>query len=200
MTEILTQAQAAALAGLTTRRLRQLSSEDDPPPQDLNGQYPAREFGEWLRRRHLSGLTVIGSGETLDYNAERARLTKAQADKTELEVEVLRGSLIPAEKVEEVWGGMLGAFRARCLSIPTKAAHAVLAADDLADAEAILKNHIHEALAELADYDASQYSPRPRKEDGEDGGAAAGDDSEPVGGRPPKAQQRGKRRTRPVEH
>lgn len=70
---------------------------------------------------------------------------------------MLRGRLIPSGLVEEVWSGMLSAFRARSLGIPTKAAHAVLAASELEEAERILKEHIHEALSELAAYDPTQY-------------------------------------------
>lgn len=44
----LSQGQAAALAGITARRLRQLDAEPNPPPKDRNGQYPCAEFSAWL--------------------------------------------------------------------------------------------------------------------------------------------------------
>lgn len=44
----LSQGQAAALAGITARRLRQMDAEPNPPPKDRNGQYPAAEFARWL--------------------------------------------------------------------------------------------------------------------------------------------------------
>lgn len=163
---------------------------------------PVREDakGKLYRMRDVLVAVYETASEGSSYEQERTRLTKAQADKTELEVKVLNGSLIPSHKVEEVWGGMLGSFRARCLSIPTKAAHAVISVADLAEAEAILKDYVHEALSELADYDASQYSTRPSGQSGEDRSAAADDDGQPVGGRAPKAKQRGKRGARTLEH
>lgn len=46
--ETLSQSQAAALAGVTTRRLRQMTHEKNPPPQMQSGRYPAGEFARWL--------------------------------------------------------------------------------------------------------------------------------------------------------
>ena len=46
---------------------------------------------------------MIDDGQVLDYQVERARLTKSQADHEELKVREKEGSLIPAEEVEEAW-------------------------------------------------------------------------------------------------
>jgi hypothetical protein len=61
MSEALNQSVAAELAGVSARRLRQLSQSSDPPPQDSSGRYPVREFGAWLRSRK-SGGSADGSG------------------------------------------------------------------------------------------------------------------------------------------
>lgn len=47
--ETLSQAQAAAMAGITTRRLRQMAHEKNPPPQTPNGRYPCESFSAWLK-------------------------------------------------------------------------------------------------------------------------------------------------------
>lgn len=194
----LDQPQAAELLGVSTRRIIQIAKENDPPIQDPSGGYPCLEYGKWLKRRAIAGLGVTNDGQVYDYEAERARLTHHQANNAALDEDVKRGALIPAEKVERVWGDMIGAFRARCLSLPTKAAQSVMGAADLAEAEAILKDLIYEALSELADYDPAHY--RAGAEGGETSSATAEADGKPVGGRRKKAQQRGKRRAGPVEH
>ena len=194
----LDQPQAAELAGVSTRRMNQLSKENDPPIQDENGSYPCLDYGKWLKRRAIAGLGVTSDGQVYDYEAERARLTHHQANNAALDEDTKRGVLIPSERVERVWGDMIGAFRARCLSLPTKAAQTVMAAADLAEAESILKDLIYEALSELADYDTAHY--RVGAESGEASSAAAKADDKPVGRQGKTPKQRGKRRARPVEH
>lgn len=53
----LSQGQAAALAGITARRLRQMDAEPNPPPKDRNGQYPCAEFSAWLARTRRKAQT-----------------------------------------------------------------------------------------------------------------------------------------------
>ena len=83
------------------------------------------------------------------YDFEKERLTKAQADKTEIETEVLRANLIPREQVIEWYGRMVSAARSRLRSIPTKAA-AVVATMSESEAEALLTRYIDAALNELS--------------------------------------------------
>jgi phage terminase Nu1 subunit (DNA packaging protein) len=168
----------------------------------LSDVTPVREAGksQYYRMKDVVEAVFVANAPAGSLEEERTRLTKAQADKTELEVAVMRGSLIPAGTVEEVWSKMLGAFRARCLSIPTKASHAVLAVADLTEAELVLKDYVHEALSELAEYDGSQYGARPDKPVGEDSSASTSDGGKRVGRRSPDAEQRGERGAGPLEH
>lgn len=95
--------------------------------------------------------------EVLDIVAERARLTHHQANIAELDESVKRGELIPAEVVEQVWSDMVASFRAKCLSIPTKAAHQFVALTDLSEIQDALKEHLAEALTELSEYEPDHY-------------------------------------------
>lgn len=187
MTEILTQAQAAELAGLTTRRLRQLTQEDGGPSRDINGQFPAREFGEWLRRRHLSGLSVGQDGTVYDLEAERARLAKEQADKTAMDNEIKRGRLVDSEKVGDWWVQIVTNAKAKLLAIPTKAAPLVVGSKTLSQAKDVLEKLIHDALTELSTTDPSAI---PDGEGDASMEAAATIDGEPVGGPRKKTKPR----------
>lgn len=197
MTEILTQAQVADVAGLTTRRLRQLESEDSGPPRLSKGGYSAHEFGQWLRARIVGDCGVANDGKAYDYDAERARLTKAQADKTELEVAELRAELVRVPLVETHWQAMIAAMRARLVGLPSKIAPQVAGPDDLTRVQDMIQAGVYEALAEIAG-DAFPDDVRRRiilAADGrnDSGEAAAEADSNAVGKRAPAAK-RGRQR------
>lgn len=146
-------------------------------------------------------LIIVGRKETdKTLESERTRLASAQAEKTELEVEVIKGSLIPSESVEAVVNNMISSFRSKMLSLPTKAAPSVVQMADVAEAEELLRGFVYEALTELSNYDSEQYSTSDDKQGGKASGAASDTDSKPVGGLKKKTVKRGKRRTRTVEH
>ena len=159
--------------------------------------------GHWYESKDALPLLVESQnpGEvTKTLETERTRLSSAQADKTELEVEVIKGHLIPAEHVQITVDTMLSSFRSKLLSLPTKAAHAVLPLADIAEAEDVLREYINEALQELSDYDSEKYCTLNDKQIGETTSTASKVDSKPVGGSKKKAVKRSKQRTRAVEH
>lgn len=139
-------------------------------------QYKTEDVIQWLINREIGKLTVDDEGRVHDYEAERARLTHHQANKTELESKVLKGQLIHAETVEQVQGDMVSSFRSKILAIPTKAAHSMIGLDDLNEAKEILKEYLYEALSELADYEPRQYGIV--AQDSSNGGTTTGTDNE----------------------
>ena len=150
MTQALTQQQAAVLAGLTTRRLQQLDKAGEGPARKANGSYPLAEMRTWIRDRILAEIGVANDGEAYDYNAERGRLTKAQADKTELEVAELQGSLIRVQAVIQHWQTKIAGVRAKLLTLPSKLAATVAPPDRLAIAQDQAQALVYDALADLA--------------------------------------------------
>lgn len=182
----LTQEQAAALRGVTARRLRQLDNEENPPPKDGRGQYPAEDFGQWLRAHWLSEAGVANDGKAYDYNAERARLTKAQADKTELEVRELRGEMARVPVIVQHWQSMVASMRAKLLSLPGKLAAAVAPPEKLQEANEKGQALVHEALAEIAndalpDDVRARIDAQRRAADEDSCPSSADSDAEPVG-------------------
>ncbi len=142
----------------------------------------------------------LKNSDKVTLESERTRLASAQATKTELEVEVIKENLIPANQVREVVDAMVTNFRAKMLSLPSKAAHAVLPLADHAEAEDVLREYIREALLELSEYDSKQYCTQNDKRISEAGRAPAPPDSKSVGGLKEKTIKRSKRGTGPVEH
>lgn len=182
---------------MSARHLLRLHDEKDPPPWTGDG-YNARQFGEWLKRRHLQGVGVDSEGQRYDYEAERARLTKAQADRTELEAAELRGEMVRAAWVIDEWARMLGALRSRLLSLPTKSAPRARGAESDAKAASLIEREVIEALQELSD-DGLDPRTRARKErSSQRDEAAAVADGKRVGGRVPAAVPGKRGRTRKV--
>ncbi|MFE8033835.1 hypothetical protein [Thiohalocapsa marina] len=188
----ISQLLAAQLAGVTDRRMRQIEHEQDPPPRLADGTYDAAAFGRWLKRRWERDIGIGDDGQVYDYERERARLTKAQADRTELEAAELRGEMARAEDVIEAWGRMLGAARARLLSMPAKVAPRVRAATSDQIASGLIEAEVLEALEELSSDGLPDRTRSRRARLARDSSTAPEADGEPVGGRAP-APKPGKR-------
>ena len=97
----LTRAQAAAVLGVTVRTLSRYASRSDYPlvPAQAGGHgkptlYDPATVGEWLQAETLRKLEQqAGHQDAIDFHHERARLTRAQADREEIRVKVARGQV-----------------------------------------------------------------------------------------------------------
>jgi phage terminase Nu1 subunit (DNA packaging protein) len=164
----------ARLLVITPRRLQQLTKEGFLPKAE-RGRYElvpvVQAYVRYLRDRAVKG--DVGDD---DYGTHKTRLIKAQADSAELQAATLRGELVTKEAVRNGWQAMIAAARSRLLSLPTKMAAHVLAAETLPQIETILRGQINDALAELGRADGLPVS-----RNGSGVATAAGPDGEPVG-------------------
>ena len=175
----------AKLFNLTERRVQQLASEGVIPKPE-RGKYDlvasVRGYIAYLQERAF-GKEIIH----VDAHQERARLLKAQADKTELEVKTIKGELMSQDQIAEQWSGFVMATRSRLLSLPTRGAHLAMGLKEFHEIKGGLEELVREALNEIALYD-------PRKlrsidlQDSEIDGTTAESDGEPVGGHAPPAE------------
>lgn len=175
----LSQKQCADMHGVDVRTIRRW--DEDGHPKNADATHTASESIAWRMQRE--------SGSDLDYTAERARLAKAQADKTEIENEVRAGGLLEKSRVIREVGDMLASFRARVIAVPD----AVGQYFDAATARTVigeLRTRLYEALAELA-----EYRPGLPAGTGEVIEATADTDSKPVGGPEAAPVRRKQRRT-----
>ena len=78
---------------------------------------------------------------------------RADADKSIMEAAQLAGNLIPADIVSYSWNHMTGAFRAKLLNLPKKAAPLVQHENSFRKCQTALQQAVHECLAELSDYE-----------------------------------------------
>jgi phage terminase Nu1 subunit (DNA packaging protein) len=179
-------ASLARLFNLTERRIQQMA-RDGIIPKPEKGKYDligcTRAYIKYLQER-ATGRDI----EPQDAYLERARLLKAQADKTELEVKSLNGQVVPSEQVELLWSGLVASFRLRMLAMPVRCALRVMNLKTYPEIETCLREHVHEALNELSRYDPEQHSPIDLEESGEPSGSTAEPEDQPMGGPIPAAE------------
>ena len=128
-----------------------------------HNQYDTHAVTTWLENRAAKKQDVI------DYNEERARKTKLEADKLALDLLKMQRELIHVDDIERAWGSLVAAFRARVLSLPSRIASQVLTMTSAFDVEAFIRQQVYEALSELskdAEYDPEEgeavSSPAPK--------------------------------------
>lgn len=103
---------------------------------------------KWRVSREIDSGKVSDNGKVLDFQLERARLTKWQADEREIKTKILRSEVIPADLVLRETANILRSFRSRALSLPSKIRARSSAIDD-SDFEDI-ERLVHEMLTELS--------------------------------------------------
>ena len=137
----------AKLLLISERRIYQLVN-DGIIPKHERGRFelaPAVQgYIRFLQERQMGG-----NASPTDYNTEKARLTKLQADYKEIELAQLKGTLMPMELVVETWQGHIGNARAKLLAFPPKAAAQSIGMDNYIQSERFFKSLINEALDEL---------------------------------------------------
>ena len=146
-----TQRELAEHLDLSTKRISELIRDGILPSKmgrsPINIDVCRIAYISYLRK--LSGYNKKSGGG--DIAEEKTRLTKAQADKAELEVSELEGQLIPAQLVQDTWTDMVANVRSKLLGLPSRIAHQVIALETYPEAEQLIKENVHDALSELAD-------------------------------------------------
>jgi hypothetical protein len=89
------------------------------------------------------------------YDEARARKTSLEADLADVKLQKEQGTLVLAEDVAKAWESVLGAVKAKLMSLPTKAAPIVASEEDAAVCLHLLESLVNEALEELSNYEPS---------------------------------------------
>ncbi len=87
----------------------------------------------------------------IDYNQARARREEALAGLAEIELQVKRNELIPADAVQQYWEGMIGRMRGKMLNLPGRLAAAVPACETQQAIEREAMLLVRECLFEIAE-------------------------------------------------
>lgn len=146
------------IIGVTDRQVRNLAN-DGMIPRLSNGSYeliPAlSSYIENLKLNNKEEKAEVRKEE--GYQKEKFLHEKAKRQKAELQLGQMRGELHRSDVVKQVMTDMLGNFRARLLSMPTKAAPILIGRGEIAVIEDILKDEVYTILNELKDYDPESF-------------------------------------------
>jgi phage terminase Nu1 subunit (DNA packaging protein) len=148
MGEIVNKARLAKVFGHSERAITEWQKQGMPiektkAKNGLSNSYNTEDVFQWLLKHHMEKAIPKGLEQ------ENIRFTRARADKTEIEVEILKGTLLPAENVAYAWQNEILNLRARLLALPSKMAPLVHG-KKLADIEELLQRTVYEALTELS--------------------------------------------------
>jgi len=141
--------ELAELLGLSERQIRRLVK--DGVLIRLPGTSPTFEVAESFRR-YLASVRERKVAPNKALDRERIRKWRLEADKTALNLGLMRNKLHLAKVVEAFWNDRQAAYRARTLAIPVKCAGLVLSKSSLVEVVDILEKAIYEALNELSEY------------------------------------------------
>jgi phage terminase Nu1 subunit (DNA packaging protein) len=146
----LTQGQCAGLLGITTRTFRGWLANGKGPERKADGTIGISDFKEYLEEK--LGASVQRdpeTGEIYDYQEERARLTKNQADEKELIVAELQGDMVRVSVIEKEWTEAVMAMRSKLLALPVRLAAKAVGMDSIREIEDYAREEIYAALFEV---------------------------------------------------
>lgn len=139
----------AKLLLMTERRVQQLASEGVIPKSD-RGRYDlvgaVQGYVRYLQDRSITP----GNAGTVDYHAEKARLTKAQADTAEIELAKLRGDLASIDDFERAQAVSAATIRTNIMSVPQRVVIRLLGETNEARFKETLKQELALALETAA--------------------------------------------------
>lgn len=135
---------------LTERRVQQLVKEGVIPKTERNRYELAPAVQGYIR--YLQERMVGNTAQPLDYQNEKSRLVRIQADKAQIELDHMSQTLVATSEVAKEWESILNDMKSKILSIPTKAAPLVRDETNTSVIMDILQSFIDETLEELSNY------------------------------------------------
>jgi hypothetical protein len=135
----------ARLLNLTPRRVQQLAKEGHFP-QSRRGHYEVVPTVQGYCR-YMQG--IVG-GVDDEHRSVQTEIAKQRAERLARENALARGELIPRGHMITGMQTAISHCRSKLLSIPSKAAPAVAAIDDVAAIKEHLTELVHDALEELS--------------------------------------------------
>ena len=153
--QIIKANELAKLLGITDRHLRNLASE---------GIIKKTEKGKYLFWENVLGyIEYIESKNDIDLNLkdekikEEIKRIKKDTELKDLKIKETKNQLHLATIVEKVMTDMLMNIKGKLLSISSKVAPAVIAADNLGEIQDVIQDEIFEVLEELSEYDPDMF-------------------------------------------
>ena len=142
---MITTKQAAVIFGVSLRRIEQLQKEgvlDRPKPAHVS----CEKLGAMLANERAAK-----TDDEADYEKDKARKMKADADLAELLTAKEGKKLVEIAKTERRWANALSSLRGKCMAMPARIGPMVVIAKSQADATRILDDELRQAFNDIAD-------------------------------------------------
>nr|WP_243434813.1 type IV toxin-antitoxin system AbiEi family antitoxin domain-containing protein [Pseudomonas sp. 30_B] len=140
-----TDAQLAAVAGVSTRRIRQLAEAGRLTRVGRNRYELGEAFAALVEE-------MSGGDKASELTAERVRKLRADANLAELEYARARDLVAPLSECEKAWEQFCVVLRSNMLNIPNRIAGAIVGETDERRLKKVLREEISLALQAAADY------------------------------------------------
>jgi phage terminase Nu1 subunit (DNA packaging protein) len=141
----------AKLLMLSDRRVQQLTKEGVIPKAERGRYELAPAVQGYIR--YLQERSLRSDQSPIDYHMEKARLTKAQADREEVEAAKAMGEVVSVKQVETNLANLFAEVRANFRNIPDRVVSALIGSTDEREVKAVLLREIDLVLDALAESD-----------------------------------------------
>ena len=158
----------AKLLMLSDRRVQQLTKEGVVPKAERGRYELAPAVQGYIR--YLQERSLRSDQSPIDYHMEKARLTKAQADREEVEAAKAMGDVVSVKQVETNLANLFAEVRANFRNIPDRVVSALIGSTDEREVKAVLLREIDLVLHALAESDVL-IEPSEDDEEASDDGA-----------------------------
>lgn len=159
--------QIEVLTGATFRSIKKWLAAAGLEPEETTDNsilYDPREalpivFENLCYKTKPKTLENINPGDeaalakVLDPHIQRARKDRAQADKAEFELDVLKKKYLPAAEVKLVWSNIMTNFRVKAMTFAASEAPTLTGIKDPKEMRSKLEASCREFLEELSNYD-----------------------------------------------
>ena len=142
---MITTKQAAVIFGVSLRRIEQLQKEgvlDRPKPAHVS----CEKLGAMLAKERAAQ-----TDDEADYEKDKARKMKADADLAELLTAKEGKKLVELAKIERRWCNAFSSLRGKCMAIPPRLGPMVVIAKSAGAASKMLDDELRNAFDAIAD-------------------------------------------------
>lgn len=163
----MTKKELANIAGYTYRRLydidRNLPEGKKLFVESEDGKYDLAIFVQKWVEYNIANET---KGSPPDLDEIKAKHEAIKAEKTQLEVDKMRGQLIDVQDARRLWGDIANTVTQSLTHLPSKIAPMVHMMDNIEAIASVIDEEIRKILNEIADTPLPDYAAAEREEEG----------------------------------
>lgn len=168
MERYVTQKELAELVGYSPRRLRDINKSLPDESKffvlDSSGKCDVKIFVERWVRFNIDREIIASS----DLEQVRAEHEMIKIQKTKLEVEKMRGSMVSVDDLKVLWGNIADTVRNNFLSLSNRVSPQLVMIDDVPTISNIIDKEVYKILEEVADTPLPDYEAKEEPEETEE--------------------------------